>query len=198
MREYADINEIEAWLAAHLKAERCRHSLAVAETAVMLGSRLGLDNRKLRLAGLVHDLAKGLSDQLLLEIAEEQDLLTDDVERLVPDLLHAPVGAVMARQQFGIKDEEILAGIAAHTLGRPGMSNFEKILFLADMIEPGRSYPGRETLAALAETDLDAAMLSGLDSTIEHCLRRGRILHTRTVDTRNYFLRLINERAKED
>jgi len=157
-----------------------------------------MDEAKLRLAGLVHDMAKGLNNGQLVKIAEEQDLISDDVERLVPDLLHAPVGAVMARQQFGIRDDEILSGIAAHTLGRPGMSDFEKVLFLADMIEPGRSYPGREELAALADRDLDAAMLNGLDATIAYCLKRSRILHTRTVETRNYFLRLIKEREKEE
>lgn len=194
MDETKEIAAITAWLAEHLGAQRFRHSLAVADAAVRMGTARGLDEDRLRLAGLVHDMAKGMDNPDLIRIAEEQDLISDEAERMIPDLLHAPVAALMARSEFGIRDEQVLAGVAHHTLGRPGMSDFEKVIFLADMVEPGRSYPGREELAALAAADLDAAMLTGLDSTIRYCLERRRVLHPQTVHTRNYFLNIVKNR----
>lgn len=190
MHQQKDLKAINDWLRERLGKERFKHSLAVAETAVQLGLPLGMDEDRLRVAGLVHDMAKGMNGLELIRIAEGQDLISDDSERMIPDLLHAPVAAVMARSEFGIRDEELLAGVANHTLGRPGMSDFEKVIFLADMIEPGRDYPGRQELADLAAVDLDAAMLSGLDATIRYCLERQRILHPRTIHTRNYFLKI--------
>lgn len=194
MPETKEIEAIIAWLEERLGAERFRHSLAVADTAVRMGVARGLNEDRLRLAGLVHDMAKGMEGADLIRAAEGQDLVSDEAERVIPDLLHAPVAALMARSEFGIRDELVLAGVAHHTLGRPGMSDFEKVIFLADMVEPGRRYPGREELAALAESDLDAAMLMGLDSTIRYCLERRRILHPQTVHTRNYFLKIMQNR----
>lgn len=198
MDEKADIEKIVGLLRSRLSKGRFEHSIRVAETASKLGQIYGQDQSRLLLAGLIHDMAKSLDDATLLAIAEQEGLISHESERLIPDLLHAPVAAVIARNELGIADEQVLAGMANHTLGRPGMSDFEKIVFLADMIEPGRSYPGMEELAELTERDLDAAMLSGLDSTIAYCIKRGRILHPRTVDTRNYFLTIVKADKKED
>ncbi|NLG32251.1 MAG: HD domain-containing protein, partial [Syntrophomonadaceae bacterium] len=106
----------------------------------------------------------------------------------VPDLLHAPVGALLLEKELGITDGEILTAVSNHTLGAPSMGELDKIIFLADMIEPGRDFPGIERLSCLALRNLDEGMLFALEVTIKYCLQEKRILHPRTIETRNYFL----------
>lgn len=172
-----------------LSKQRFKHSVQVAIAARELAQHYGLDEEKVYLTGLLHDYAKGLSGQDLLSKAVENDLIEDPVEELVPDLLHAPVGALLLQEELGVDDEEILSAVSKHTLGSTSMSALDKIIFLADMIEPGRDYPGLERLRCLAYRNLDEAMLSGLDSTIKFCLHQERILHPRTVLVRNYYLK---------
>lgn len=178
-------------LQGRLSRNRMQHSLRVAEAAQELAVHYGEDAEKARLAGLVHDCAKGLSGAELVGIARQNHLFMHEIDFEIPDLLHAPVGSFLAEQEFGIEDPEILRAIRVHTLGAPEMSEFDKIIYLADMIEPGRDYPGLERLACLTWRDLDVAMLFALESTIKYCLDRGRILHPLTVQARNAFLRQV-------
>lgn len=178
-------------LQARLSRNRMQHSLQVAETAEKLAFHYGGDEEKARLAGLVHDCAKGLSGAELIEIARQNQLYMHEIDFEIPDLLHAPVGSFLAQREFAIEDPQILRAIQIHTLGAPEMSRLDKIIYLADMIEPGRDYPGLERLTCLTWRDLDAAMLFALESTIKYCLDRGRILHPLTVQARNAFLRQV-------
>ncbi len=174
-----------------LSPNRWQHSLQVAETAVQMAGQYELTLEQVYLTALLHDYAKGLSGQELLQLAEENNLIEDEVDREVPDLLHAPVGAFLVKRDLGIEDEEVLTAISRHTLGSTKMSELDKIIYLADMIEPGRDFAGLERLKCLSFRDLDEAMLFGLESTIKYCLDRGRILHPRTIEARNYFLSII-------
>lgn len=141
------------------------------------------------LAGILHDYARDLSGSELLALARCHNLIEDEIEVLVPELLHARVGAWSLRWELGLDDEDLLTAVECHTLGAEEMNKLAKIIFLADMIEPGRRpYPALENLRRLCSADLDKAMLVGLESTISYCLERGRLLHPLTVRSRNAFL----------
>ncbi len=180
--------EIIDILKRRLSPQRLQHSLGVANVARDMAQQYGSDPDKAYTIGLLHDYAKGMSGDALLVLANEHFLIEDQVESQVPDLLHAPVGAYLLMTELGIDDPEILQAVRVHTLGSPEMSLLDKIIFLADMIEPGRDFPGMERLQCLAKQDPDQAMLFALDSTIRYCLEQGRILHPRTVMVRNKFL----------
>lgn len=182
--------QVLAIIEEKLSPSRFEHSLNVARVAEKMAEIYNIDSKTAYLTGLLHDYAKGISGKELLNIAEKEKLIGDKIERFVPDLLHAPVGAHLIEKELSVKDEEILQAIRSHTLGTLKMSTLDKIIFLADMIEPGRDFPGLERLRCLAENDLDQAMLFGLESTIRYCLDRKRILHPLTVEVRNHFLNI--------
>ncbi|MEN6348548.1 MAG: bis(5'-nucleosyl)-tetraphosphatase (symmetrical) YqeK [Syntrophomonas sp.] len=187
LAEQEAINVIKS----RLSRNRFEHSLRVAQVAGDLAEKYGQNKEKARLTGILHDYAKGMSSPELLSLAEENHLICDELDRQLPDLLHGPVGAVLVNKQLGIEDGEILKAISLHTMGSTHMSLMDKIIFLADMIEPGRDYPGMERLACLVFRDLDEGMLYGLESTIKYCLDQRRILHPQTIAVRNHFLKLL-------
>jgi len=178
-------------ISTRLSSRRYNHSLQVAQVAREMAGHYGADPDKAYITGLLHDYAKGMPAPELLKIAVAHNLLEDEVDSLVPDLLHAPVGAFLLRSELAIDDEEVLQAVKKHTLGALRMSDLDKIIYLADMIEPGRDFPGLERLKCLAWRDLDEGMLFGLESTIKYCLDEHRILHPLTVRVRNYFLQEV-------
>jgi len=181
-----------------LSYKRFQHSLNVAQTARELAEHYNVDANKSYLVGILHDYAKDLTADELLLIAETQRLIGDNIERQVPDLLHASVGAYLLEKDLEIRDTEIIEAVRAHTLGSLNMGAIDKIIFLADMIEPSRDmYPDLERLRQLSRQDLDMAMLLGLESTIRYCLDRGMLLHPRTVEVRNRFLQNLKDRGLE-
>ena len=191
MIEAADAIQI---VHGRLSERRFQHSLNVAELAAELAVSFGVDSKKAFLVGILHDYAKDLTADELLLIAEDNRLIGNEVERQAPDLLHAPVGALLLEKELGIKDSEILEAVRVHTLGSENMSILDKIIFLADMIEPSRkAYPDLERLRQLTRCSLDEAMLLGLESTIRYCLDFRMILHPRTVMVRNVFLQKVAE-----
>lgn len=171
-----------------LSARRYEHSLQVAEEARQMAVRFGIDPGKAYFAGLIHDYGKGMSGAELLQTAEENQLIEDDVERRSPDLLHAPVGALLLKRDLNIDDVEVLNAVKHHTLGQVGMSDLDKIIYLADMIEPGRDFPGIERLRCVAERDLDNAMIIGIESTLRYCIDTQKLIHPRTIMVRNWLL----------
>jgi len=176
-----------------LSRKRYEHSLQVARVAAEMAAYYGLDEDKAYITGLLHDYAKGISGEDLARMAGNNGLIEDGMDLEIPDLLHAPVGAWLLQNELGLEDEEMLRAIACHTTGALAMSELDKIIYLADMIEPGRDYPGLERLKCVAMRDLDRGMLLGTESTIRYCLEQGRILHPRTIAVRNYYLRLLRD-----
>ncbi len=174
---------IKADLQARLSAKRFAHTLGVAAAARQLAERYGEDAAKAYLAGLVHDCAKELS------LAEMQELLAQD-KVSDPDiwqsraLLHGPAGAVYAAEHYGIHDADILSAVVHHTMGKENMSKLEKIIFLADYIEPTRDFPGVEELRRMAVEDLDRAVLAAMDSTIAHLREENKKVHPQTLRAR--------------
>lgn len=174
-----------------LSANRFIHSCNVADVAVKLANHYGVDEEIAYLAGLLHDYAKGLSGDILLKIAEENQLIEDDIEYLIPDVLHAKVGAFLLKKDGITDNNDILQAVDYHTLGAINMNELDKIIFLADMIEPSRDYPTLDRLHCLAFKNLDEAMLFGLESTIKYCIEKKRLLHPKTIAVRNKFLKIV-------
>lgn len=193
--------QIKERLQKILKPSRYEHTLGVVTSAVFLTQKYYSKDEsvleKIRLAALLHDCAKNYSAEALLRAAEDNQLELDAVCKSTPELLHGPVGAVLAEKDYGISDEDILNAIRYHTTGRPGMSFLEKIIYLADYIEPGRTYPGAEALRKLAESDFDEAIIEALSNTIMFVAQNGGLIHPDTVLTRNeYLLRKQQKKCK--
>ncbi|HHV07392.1 MAG TPA: HD domain-containing protein [Firmicutes bacterium] len=194
--------EAKTKLRTTLPLHRYQHSLEVAEVAVKLAQCHGGKVKKAYLAGLLHDCAKGLEEDLLLQTALAFGIVRNDTEKACPDLLHGPVGALLAWKEYGVDDPEILTAIAVHTLGSEEMGLLAKIIYLADYIEPGRRFPGVDDLRALAYEDLNRAVLQAMDNTILYLLRQGLLLHPQTMKARNSLLlataAYTRERGKYD
>lgn len=181
------IEEIKYILKGRLTFERYRHSLGVMSTASLLAARFGADQKKAELAGLVHDCARDIPNDIQLKMADEFGILLDEIEKLEPELIHGPLGAAIACKEFDI-DDEVYRAIAIHSTGDACMTLLDKVVFLADYVEPGRCFPGVEAIREKSIRDLDEAILSAFASTIKHVVEKGRFLHPKTVSARNFLL----------
>ena len=180
-----DFERAKAWVASRLSQGRLEHSLRVADEAVRLARRWGADAEKARLAGILHDAARELPQEELRRLVAEHRIAVTEQELQVQELLHAPVGAFLVRHEFGMDDADVWAAIRYHTTGRAGMSVLEKVIYLADYIEPGRNFPGVDQARRLAEKNLDEAIFWALNQTIDYLAQRGRAAHPFTVEARN-------------
>jgi predicted HD superfamily hydrolase involved in NAD metabolism len=171
-----------------LPEKRFQHTLRVAETAVKLAETYGSDPEKAEIAALLHDLAKYFDLEKMKESVATHSEIPNDFLHFHPELWHAPVGAVYAREVLNVLDQDILNAITYHTTGREGMSLLEKIIFLADYIEPGRNFPGVEDVRGLAKTDLDKAIAKALKNTIEFLLSRSAPIYPNTIHAYNAFI----------
>ena len=192
MEVLVEEKEILKKLGQLLGADRIKHSIGVKECAVKLASIYNEDIGKAAIAGLLHDCAKDFDDDQLIQKAKEYDIKLDPVSLSQKELIHAPVGAKIAKHIFKIKDKDILTAIEYHTYGKKNMTKLEKIIYLADLIELGRDYPGVEELRALAENDLDRAVLKALDNSVIHVIAKGGLIHPNTIEARNYIINELN------
>jgi predicted HD superfamily hydrolase involved in NAD metabolism len=176
---------IEEYLKKNLKASRYKHSLGVRDSAVALAQKYKVDEEKARLAGLIHDCAKNLKDEEILNLFREQDLEISEICFKAPQIMHGLAGAIIAKNIFKVIDEEILNAITYHTTGRKNMTVLEKIIYLADFIEPSRDFLGVEILRTLAFEDLEKALFLAFDDTINFVVMKGELLHLDTVIARN-------------
>ncbi len=185
----AEIEVIKSKLKNKLSRDLYSHSVRVAETAEKIAQHYSIDSDKAYLAGLLHDFAKELSYEEMIKQVEISCFNEDEEELDMPEILHGPVGAILLPEEFGIDDQEMLQAIRFHTLGHVDMTEFDKVIYLADKVEPGRDYPGLVQLYALTFIRLDEAILFSLESTIKLCLRDRKLLHSRTVKVRNKLLK---------
>lgn len=164
-----DQDKIRKSLKKKLEKTRYEHTLGVASTAECLAMRYEADLERAKLAGLLHDCAKYGSDEKKLERCMKFGIPVTETERQNPSLLHAKLGAFYAKKRYGIEDEEILSAIACHTTGKPAMTILEKILFVADYIEPNRNKaPHLQELRKLAFVDLDQCVSCILRDTLKY------------------------------
>jgi predicted HD superfamily hydrolase involved in NAD metabolism len=182
---------------AQMPEKRWRHTLGVVDTAIALAHRFGGDPDKAALAALLHDYAKAWPISRQEQAIREYDLPPELLE-YDKELWHAHVGARAVREEHGIDDEEVLNAIRYHTSGREYMTLLEKIVCLADYIEPGRDYPGVNKIRQLAEHNLEEALTVGLDSTITVLLERGQRIFPLTVLARNDLIRFRNEHKRTE
>jgi predicted HD superfamily hydrolase involved in NAD metabolism len=158
----------------HLNQEhRYRHTVRVARCAELLAQRHRLDARAARLAGMLHDLARLYSSDQLVAECEARGLPIDEFERANPIVLHARLGAAIARERFGVHDAQVLSAIEKHTVAAPLMSPLDCAVYLADGLEPGRTFPERTELWEAAMSDLNEGMRRVLVSSVLHLKSRG-------------------------
>ncbi|MEH7236097.1 bis(5'-nucleosyl)-tetraphosphatase (symmetrical) YqeK [Bacillus sp. JJ1562] len=167
-----------------LTGHRYQHTLGVMETAIQLSKRFNVDVKKAETAAIFHDYAKfrpkDEMKQIIIDQHMSSDLLFHNTE-----LWHAPVGAYLVKTEVGIEDEEILDAIRFHTSGREKMTLLEKVIFVADYIEPGRHFPGVEEGRELAKQDLDNALIYALRNTIMFLAKKNQAIYPDTLRTYN-------------
>jgi len=188
-------NNILDWLKKNLNEERYLHSIGVAEKAEELAKRFNLDSEKAKLAGLIHDCAKCLSNNELLEIIKEYSDV-DECELINPKTFHAPAGVHLAKKELGITDEEILSAIRWHTIGRSGMTDFEKVIFIADKIEEKtREQDCINKIAPYLDEDngLNRALLACYKLTIKSLVDRNLKICKNTIELYNELLGILND-----
>lgn len=176
-----NIDEMALFVKKRINEKRYTHSMNTAIEAAALAKKYGADENKAYIAGLLHDAAKGLPSSSLISIAAENGVEVDEYEMNNPELMHGKIGAAIVSRELGIKDEDILSAIKWHTTGHENMSLLEKIIYLADIIEPGRNFPETEALRKLAYKDIDEAMLKGLWHVMGFVKEKGLTLHPNSV-----------------
>lgn len=177
------------------KKSRVPHAQGVCETAREMAKRFGADEALAARAGILHDVTKALNKTQQLALAEKLGVQLTEFERQNPQLLHAKTGAAAARMLFG-ECEEVASAIAWHTTGKPDMTKLEKIVYLADMIEPNRSYPTVDEIRAAAERDLDEGTLLALDRTIAFLQEQGTAVCEDSSFARDFLLTERNSKQQ--
>ncbi len=180
--DYSEAQILEK-LRATLTPRRLAHTMGVAETAERLAPMCGVDPRRARLAGLLHDCAKSMPlDQMRALVAERLPDL-DQAELETRQILHAPAGMILAQDEYGVRDPAILSAIRKHTVGAGDMSPMDALIYVADFVEPGREpFPGLEKARRLAEKDIYRAMLCCAELTARHLRAHGQDIHPRTLN----------------
>lgn len=188
-----DYTEILKWLKENLNEKRYIHTLGTADCAKELAQKFDLDSEKAYLAGLLHDCAKCFSNEKLLDIIHKR-LDVEECEMLNYKTLHAPVSAYIAENEFKVTDKEILSAIRWHTLGRLDMTNFEKIVFIADKIEPNtrdKEYSDKIRALLDEENGLNKALLKCYKETIKSLVKRDLKICLLTIEIYNKLQDLV-------
>ncbi|WIF96187.1 bis(5'-nucleosyl)-tetraphosphatase (symmetrical) YqeK [Caminicella sporogenes] len=172
-------------LKKRVSSKRFIHSLGVSETAEKLAKLYNAPIEKAKIAGLLHDYAKDLQDDEAREYIVQFGLKLDDVLKFDINLAHGQIGAELVKRELNISDSDILNAIKYHTTGRENMSILEKIVYIADYIEPSRDFPGVDELRQAAFSNLDEGILLALDKTITYVVKKGKLLHLNSILARN-------------
>lgn len=172
----------KAYVTKYLNASRYKHSVAVMNECIQLGKKYKVDTERLAVAGLLHDIGKHLNREELLTFVESNGLIIDDYTKRNIDVAHGIVGSVIARKELGIDDVEILSSIVYHTVGNAEMTIFEKIVYIADYIEPNRDFDGVDLIRAMAYDDLDQSIIMAAESTKVYLTSQGIEMHPITFE----------------
>lgn len=194
------MKKIKKYLKKHLTKERYHHTVGVTYTAMSMAMKYNPqpDNNefmiKAEIAGLLHDCAKCMDNDKKIRICNKNQISYSKIEAENPYLLHGKVGAYIARKEFDILDEDILDAITWHTTGRPDMSLLEKIIFVADYIEPSRRpIPELNLIRQLAFTDIDQAVIKILENTLKYLNEKGNPIDDMTQKTYDSYIRTERE-----
>ena len=197
MTDDALLDAARSYARDRLSEERYAHTLRVADTAERLAGLHDLDPKKVRLAALLHDAARETDKDELFRVADEEGIATSNLEHELPILLHGPVMAELARKELGVKDEEVLGAVRAHTTGEPGMRPLALALYVADKIEPDRDQAGVENLRKLALEDLRHAAAEALEGSISYNEQRGKPTHPKSRQTLEWLESPVREHPGE-
>lgn len=192
--------QITETLKPRIDEHRYIHTLGVAYTAASLAMAYHFDNvDRAMLAGLMHDCAKGLSDDEKIALCQSNDVLISDAEYRNPGLLHAKAGAIIAENEYWIHDQEILDAIRTHTTGAPNMTMLQKIIYVADYIEPNREdiIPNVDRVQKLAFEDIDKCVLEILERSLAYLEKKGKEIDPVTIYTRDWYKKYIDERESK-
>lgn len=191
-----DIYTLQNKMKKTLETKRFEHTLGVAYTAANLAFVYGTDDKKALIAGLLHDSAKCLSHKKRLAVCKKNGIEISKVEAQNPVLLHAKVGAFFAEEKYGIKDSEILDAILYHTTGRPDMGLLEKIIYVADFIEPHRKkLPRLNEIRKMAFEDLDMAIYMILENSLSYLEKGNTKIDSKTQETYEFYKNVIEKRG---
>lgn len=190
-----NIDKIKQNLKRKLDAERYEHTIGVTYTAIALAMRHDCDLKKAELAGLLHDCAKCIPDEKKLAKCIKYHISITETERRNPFLLHSKLGAFLAMDKYQVDDKDVINAILYHTTGRPAMSVLEKIIFIADYIEPARDKaPRLKEIRHSAFIDLDFTMYLILTDTLEYLKRKGGEIDSATEKTLAYYAAIKQEK----
>ena len=187
-------SEIKRYIEINFSEKRKVHTEGVRITAVRLAEKYGADPDKAEIAALFHDMYRGASQNSLNYYVNNLGLDSKYVDNA--NLAHGKIAAIIMERDFDIKDPDIINAVSFHTTGRAGMSTLEKVVYLADAIEPNRTYPGVDEVRRLAEEDLDKACLMSLKNTADYVRSAGKYLDKDTVLAEEYLEEVIKEREK--
>lgn len=182
------IGKIKKKLEKDLEEKRFEHTIGVADTAFALALRYGEDVEKAYIAGLLHDCAKCIDNDKKMSLCKKYNVELSKVEKENPFLIHAKLGAALAKAKYDIEDEGILEAIKYHTTGREDMSLLEKIIFSADYIEPNRkNILGIDEIRETIFEDFDKAVYLILDNTIKHLNNKKQVIDERSLSAYNFY-----------
>lgn len=182
------LKTIRKKLSKKLKKERYEHTIGVMYTASSLAMRYKTDIQDALIAGLLHDCGKYCSAEEQIELCRKKKILLTEDELEMPALIHAKLGAFLAEHEYGITDQGILDAITYHTTGRPGMTMLEKIIYIADYIEPNRrEIPVLPEVREAAFTDIDRAVYLSAKATAQYLENSGKKIDSMTVKTYQYY-----------
>ncbi len=194
-----DIQKLRRKVKRKLDQKRYLHTLGVSYTAAALAMRYDADIKKAQIAGTLHDCAKYMDGREMLELCEKYHISITEVERNNPFLLHAKLGGFFAMKKYHVNDKEIIGSIINHTTGHPNMTLLEKIIFVADYIEPNRyKAPNLKEIRKQAFVDLDLALLNILKDTLDYLMAIHVEIDDMTQKTYDYYKRILDEREETE
>lgn len=177
-------DQIIEYIEKNLNEKRLRHTYSVAKEAVKLAERYGADAERAELAALFHDMFRSTPVPVLNMYIRQMGLSESNMDN--PNLSHGKIAAAVMKKDYGIEDLELLNAVSYHTTGRAGMTLLEKIIFLADAIEPGRKYPDVEKIREMAYVDIDRACIDSLERTVKYVREIGEYLDPDTEKAIDY------------
>ncbi len=190
------VEQLKDLLKKRLSKKRYNHSLGVAEAAMKLARTYGEDEEKAYIAGLVHDICKEETPQEQKRLMLRGNMDLSGAELSAKALWHGPAGAYFIESELGIKDRDIIGAVRYHTVGNPGMSRFEEIIYIADLISAERDYKDVDKMRKLAFTDFDRAMYEAVSFSISSVIKKQSYVPVGTVELYNQYTFLCGSRGK--
>lgn len=182
-----DIELLKEEMKEKISEKRYLHSVGVMNMCQKLAIKYDGDVKRAKLIGLVHDMAKEMTDEQMINYVHKNNIAISKIEEFTPQILHGKIAADMCKKKY-VFDEEMCEAIAVHTTGKPQMTLLQKILFVADKIDETRTYEGVDELRKIAFKNLDKAILKNIEDTLKINLEKNKVILDESINTRNYLI----------